>query len=367
MKNQATAMSACAYMPKATSSPLYVVCSRMLRQLRLLRSRSAPLLAVLSMTIGLPVTVAQSVPAFDSSSPTTLEFMHRIRGTLGLPFATGDDQPLTYALSPEGLPTGLSRSGISITGTPSVITPRRDYVWTVTDDNGDVAMVNITIEVLAQEISASFGLPTYIATEGGTDAEVTVSLNQIPRREVILDITETLMGVTTTDDYMLSSTRLTFVADALLSELRQTIMVTARDNLAVHGPGSKSVVLGFGALPDHVRTGTYGQTTVTLADDDTRGVSISKTSLTVTEAAGDGNTDTYTVVLTSKPVGGNVTVMLGNTDSFVATVSPAALTFTPTDWNMPQTVTVTAVDDDIVNTVARTATIIHDRKRCRLC
>ncbi len=135
-------------------------------------------------------------------------------------------------------------------------------------------------------------------------------------------------------------------------------MVTARDNLAVHGPGSKSVVLGFGALPDRVRTGTYGQTTVTLADDDTKGVSISKTRLTVTEAAGDGNTDTYTVVLTSKPVGGNVTVMLGNTDSFVATVSPAALTFTATDWNMPQTVTVTAVDDDIVNTVART-TIIH--------
>ena len=63
--------------------------------------------------------------------------------------------------------------------------------------------------------------------------------------------------------------------------------------------------------------------------------------LTTTEA---GGTATFTVVLDSQPTA-NVTIALSSSDTTEATVSPASLTFTPANWNVAQTVTVTGVDD----------------------
>ncbi len=71
------------------------------------------------------------------------------------------------------------------------------------------------------------------------------------------------------------------------------------------------------------------------------GVTVTETdgSTDVTEG---GNTDTYTVALQSAP-GENVNIAL--TPDAQVTVDKALLTFTPNDWNVAQTVTVTAVDD----------------------
>ena len=63
--------------------------------------------------------------------------------------------------------------------------------------------------------------------------------------------------------------------------------------------------------------------------------------LTTTEA---GGTATFTVVLTAQPTA-DVTIALSSSDTTEGTVSPASLTFTGANWNTPQTVTVTGVDD----------------------
>ncbi|MCY3691443.1 MAG: hypothetical protein OXI54_07205 [Chloroflexota bacterium] len=76
--------------------------------------------------------------------------------------------------------------------------------------------------------------------------------------------------------------------------------------------------------------------------------------LQVTEASGSGNTDTYTVVLGTAPAG-DVTVTATSGEPERAQVSAddgqpgvsAAVTFTPEDWNQPQTITVTGVDDNV--------------------
>jgi len=44
-----------------------------------------------------------------------------------------------------------------------------------------------------------------------------------------------------------------------------------------------------------------------------------------------------------------VTVGLSSSDASEGTVSPASLTFTAANWNTPQTVTVTGVDDPQVD------------------
>ncbi|MCY4555644.1 MAG: cadherin-like beta sandwich domain-containing protein, partial [Chloroflexi bacterium] len=77
--------------------------------------------------------------------------------------------------------------------------------------------------------------------------------------------------------------------------------------------------------------------TLTIADDDTAGVTVSDPSLDVIEDA----TATYTVVLDSKPAA-NVTVTPRSSDPGKATVS-SPLTFTPANWDRAQPVTVTGV------------------------
>jgi len=59
-------------------------------------------------------------------------------------------------------------------------------------------------------------------------------------------------------------------------------------------------------------------------------------------------TATFTVALKTKPTA-SVSVTVGSGDTTEGTVSPTSLTFTPTNWNTAQTVTVTGVDDAIVD------------------
>jgi hypothetical protein len=84
-------------------------------------------------------------------------------------------------------------------------------------------------------------------------------------------------------------------------------------------------------------------------------------SPSITESSGSTNvieggaTDTYDVVLGAEPLF-NVTIT-AIPDSQV-TVSPFTLTFTPANWNTPQTILVTAVDDTILEG-GHTGTITH--------
>ncbi len=89
---------------------------------------------------------------------------------------------------------------------------------------------------------------------------------------------------------------------------------------------------------------------VEIADNDTAGVVIPDTSLTLTEA---GATDSYTIALATQPTG---SVTVTPVADGLCTVS-APLTFTGTDWFAPQTVTVTPGNDDIVHT--QNCTVSH--------
>jgi hypothetical protein len=63
-----------------------------------------------------------------------------------------------------------------------------------------------------------------------------------------------------------------------------------------------------------------------------------------------GGTSTFTMVLDSPTFPGeDVTINLSSSDLTEGTVSPSSLTFTSANWNIPQTVTVTGVDDLIAD------------------
>ena len=93
-------------------------------------------------------------------------------------------------------------------------------------------------------------------------------------------------------------------------------------------------------------------TTLTIEDDDTRGVTVSETALPVPE----GGTATYTVVLDSQPAG-DVTVTPSRSGGDADVTVSGALTFTPSDWDTAQTVTVSAAEDADAESDA--ATVSH--------
>ena len=82
---------------------------------------------------------------------------------------------------------------------------------------------------------------------------------------------------------------------------------------------------------------------------------VSPVGVVVEEAAGTG---TYAVRLTSQP-NSDVTITPTSSDTDGATVSPADLTFDDTNWDTPQTVTVTGVDDNN-DAGHRTVTVSHE-------
>ena len=92
--------------------------------------------------------------------------------------------------------------------------------------------------------------------------------------------------------------------------------------------------------------------TGTIVDNDSRGATVSKSSLPLTE----GGSDSYEVVLTSAPTG-TVTITPTVTGSTDVSVDPSVLTFTGSNWDTAQTVTVSAEHD--TDALDETATISH--------
>ena len=130
---------------------------------------------------------------------------------------------------------------------------------------------------------------------------------------------------------------LTFTPDNW--DVPQTITVTcAEDDNAVNEESIVTHTVGGG---DYEGVSAPG-VTVSVADNDTRGVTLSESPLTIDE----GGTGTYTVKLDTEPTGIVTVTIHDPTDNTDVTTGPATLTFTTLNWKNPQTVTVTAREDD---------------------
>ena len=93
-------------------------------------------------------------------------------------------------------------------------------------------------------------------------------------------------------------------------------------------------------LPAFTKQPATNHSTVADANRPGGGLALSRTDLIIKE----GDTGTYTVVLTSQP-SNDVTVSVDDHPPGRATVSPTSLTFTADSWNTPQTVTITSTED----------------------
>ena len=230
----------------------------------------------------------------------------------------------------------------------------------------DVVVTGTTITIEDNDATPTVTLaltPATINESGATNAStVTATMDGLSSEPVTLTVSATPVMPAVAADFTLSAdTALTIPALSLAGTGSVTLTAVDNDVDAVDKTVTVSATASGGngvAAP--------ASRTLTITDDDTRGISVAKTALTLSEEDDTTSTsvsehqDTYSVVLTSEPAGGTVTITVTSGDTTIAGVSPRSLVFGATDWNTPKTVTVTAVADTADNPMdRRIATITH--------
>ena len=197
----------------------------------------------------------------------------------------------------------------------------------------DVSVTNIDNDTAGITVSPAFGLTT---TEAGGTATFTIVLNSQPTADVTIGLSSS-----DTTEGTVSPASVTFTNANWNTP--QTVTVTGVNDLFDDGDIAYSIVTAPATSSD----GSYNalnarDVSVSNTDDDTAGFTLTPTSGLVTTEA--GGTATFTVVLTARPTA-NVTIGLISSDTTEGTVNQASVTFTSDNWNTPQTVTITGVND----------------------
>ena len=206
--------------------------------------------------------------------------------------------------------------------------------------------------------------PASINESGATNASTaTATMNGESSEAVTLTVSSTPVDPAGAGDLTLSDNK-TLTIPANTQASNGVVTISAVDNDV--DAANKTVTVAATVTGGNGLVQAPGNQTLTITDDDTRGITVSKATLTVDEVDNTGtmeaveHQDTYTVVLDSEPSGGTVTIGVASGDTTIAGVAPATLTFAASNWDEPQTVTVTAVPDGIDNPDdRRTAAITH--------
>ena len=274
-------------------------------------------------------------------------------------YASGDTSE--GLLSSAGQPT--PSNSVTLTFTPANYNLSQTVTVTGQDDNlvdGDITYLinsqpsgstdanysgllgpNVSVTNNDNEVPGFNVTPTTVTTsEDATTATFTVSLRVAPTANVTIPISSN-----NTSESTVSPNSLTFTPANFSTP--QIVTVTGVDDALRDGTQAYVIGLGAATSADARYNGLDPQdVNGTNIDNDTPGIVVNPTSGLMTSE--DGTTDTFTVVLAARPTG-NVTIPLSSDDTTEGTVSPTSLTFTPANYNVARTVTVTGVDDNLID------------------
>ena len=209
------------------------------------------------------------------------------------------------------------------------------FVIVTDDDDAPPAVPVITISAGAA------------VTEGG-NAEFTVTANPAPTANLDVSlIIDEAGGYVAAGDLGTGKT-VTILANEATATYAVATIADSVDE--INGSVTASLAAGSG-----YSVGSPAMDTVTVNDDDTRGITLVTVPATTApdyalRVVENGGTATYTVVLDTEPTGtmteptGTVTVTPSSLNASVASVSDS-LTFNTSNWDTPQTVTVTGGDN----------------------
>jgi hypothetical protein len=186
-----------------------------------------------------------------------------------------------------------------------------------------------------------------LTVEGGVTDTYTLVLNILPEEDVT---------VTVTPDAQVQAAPSVLVFTATDWDQPQTVTVSAVDDPDVEDARHDGVLTHAVTSADDTYNGiAVSALTATVVDDDRAPAVVIVESGGSTDVAEGGATDTYTLVLDSPPA---ADVTITTTPDAQVSTAPVSRTFTAADWYLPQSVTVSAVDD-ADKEFAHTGTITH--------
>jgi hypothetical protein len=175
-------------------------------------------------------------------------------------------------------------------------------------------------------------------TESGGAIALTISLGRAPVATVSIAVASS-----NTAEGIPSPTAVVFTPT---NYYPKTIVVVGQDDHVADGDIAYQITMSVVSPDPAYAKQTIAPVQLVNVDNDVPAIVVTPSGpLTTTEA---GGTATATVVLGSQPTS-NVTVALTSSRPSEGVVAPASLTFTPTSWNVPQTITFTGVNDAVVD------------------
>src|SRR6185503_14309533 len=177
-------------------------------------------------------------------------------------------------------------------------------------------------------------------TEAGGTATFTIVLRSQPTANVVIPV-----ATNDASEGLASVANVTFTTSNW--NVAKTVVVTGADDAVDDGDVAYGITLGAATSSDpRYAAMDPADVALTNVDNDTAGIIVTPVAgLSTTEA---GGTASFTVALASQPTAG-VTIPVSSSDPSEGTASVASLTFTPGNWNVAQTVTVTGVDDAVLD------------------
>ncbi|MEG4082530.1 DUF4347 domain-containing protein [Microcoleus sp. POL10_C6] len=278
---------------------------------------------------------ASSVNYAIGGTATNVSDYNNIGGTSGATAATGT---INFAADETSKSITLDVLG------DTLVEPDETIAVTISSPTGPGVTPTITTATATTTITnddkAGFTInPTALTTsEVGGTGTFTVKLNSQPTADVAIDLSSDNVAEGT-----VSTNRLTFTSANY--DQPQPITVSGVDDLVADGPLPYKIVTAAAVSTDpNYNNVDPDDITVINSDNETPGITVNPTAgLTTGE---DGTKANFTVVLNTQPTA-DVTIGLNTDNVAKGTVSTNSLTFTPANWNTPQPVTVTGVEDSI--------------------
>ena len=287
---------------------------------------------------------AQTAPFFDVTVPLTFStsLVSLDMGTVTLPASS--TQPLTVTVT--GLDNDIADGDtpfVIVTEDPFSSDPAYDQL--TANDVDDVTGMVIDDDTAGIRVSPD-GTEPLVTTETGGTASFSVVLTSEPAQAVSVGIMSTA-----SDEGTVPIASLTF--EPIAWDTPQMVTVTGVDDDVDDGDKTYSIVTkpAKSADPGYAGFNPEDISLVNTDDGDTAGFSIQPTNgLETTE---EGGTDSFEVVLNSEPIF-NVHIPFHSNDLTEGTITDSegpvlVLVFTSANWNQPQTIFITGLDDDLAD------------------
>ncbi len=274
------------------------------------------------------VTITVSPDSQSTVSPTTLTFTTSNWNT---------PQTVTVTAVHDYVDEGAHTSTISHTAASSDAHYDGLAVDSITANITDTDTAGVTLNAASID-----------ATEGGSAVTYTVVLNSKPTSSVTVALTPNAQVTAAPASLVFSDTTW---------NTPQTVTVNAVHDYLINGSRTVTITHSATSSDSNYSGISISAMDVNITDIDTVGIVLTQTDgdTSVTETANGSSKDTYTIALHSKPT---ATVTLNLTSTLEATTTASTYTFTTLNWNVPQTATVSAINDDVARGV-HTAIVMH--------